>query len=83
MTVRSPPRRLYAARAVGLLYIYPIYTLLIFSIESRKIIGRCYGSSKSSNKFSLFYCVYYAYTLYKPLLLQVEPAAYFILLVKS
>jgi len=83
MTVRSPPRYLHAARAVGLLCIYPAYILLIFSIGSRKIIGRYYSGGKSSGKFSLFCCVYYAYALYKLLLPQVEPAACFVLLVKS
>ena len=55
----------------------------MFSIGSRKITGRRRGGGKSSSKFSLFYYGYYAYTLYKPLLLQVEPTAYPILLVKS
>ena len=67
ITARSPPCRLYAAKAVCLLYICPIYILLIFSIGSKKTIGRRRSSSKSSSKFSLFYYIYYAYTLYKPL----------------
>ena len=82
ITIRSPPHHLHAARAVGLLYIYPIYTLLIFSTGSRKTIGRYCSSSKSSGKFSSFYYIYYTYTLYKLLLPRVEPTAYPISLVK-
>ena len=69
MTVRSPPRRLYAAKVVNLLYTCPIYILLIFSIGSKTTTGRRCGGGESSSKFSSFCYVYYAYTLYKPPLL--------------
>ena len=74
-TARSPPRRLHAAKAVGLLYTYPIYIPLTSSIGRKNITGRRRRDGESSSKFSSSYCVYYTYTLHKPLPPRVEPAA--------
>ena len=50
----------------------------MFNIGGRKATGSRYcGNSKSSNKFCLFYYIYYIHTLYKALTLKMTPATYF------
>ena len=81
-TIKNPPYCPHATKAVYLLCICPAYTPLIFSTGSKKATNRRCGSGESFNKFSSFYyCVCYAYALYKLLLLQ--PVACLALLVRS
>src|SRR6266568_3417351 len=84
MTARSPPCRLYATKAVGLLCICFVYIPLMFNIGSKTTIGcRCCGGGESFSKSSSFCCVCYAYALHKPLPRQVETVACPALLVLS
>lgn len=49
----------------------------MFSIKGRKVIGsRRYGGGESSSKFCSLYYIYYAYALYKTLVLKIRPTAY-------